>query len=37
MTKGVSDGICLNVVRDKGGNIEKLVSVDKGELEQFVK
>ena len=33
----VSDGICLNVVRDKGGNIEKLVSVDKGELEQFVK
>ena len=35
--KGVSDGICLNVVRDKGGNIEKLVSVDKGELEQFVK
>ena len=35
--KGVNDGICLNVVRDKGGNIEKLVSVDKGELEQFVK
>lgn len=27
----------LNVVRDKAGNIEKLVSVDKGELEQFVK
>ena len=35
--KGVSDGVCLNVVRDKAGNIEKLVSVDKGELEQFVK
>ncbi len=35
--KGVSDGVCLNVVRDKGGNIEKLVSVDKRELEQFVK
>lgn len=35
--KGVSDGISLNVVRDKAGNIEKLVSVDKGELEQFVK
>ena len=30
--KGVSDGVCLNVVRDKGGNIEKLVSVDKREL-----
>ena len=26
----------LNVVRDKDGNIEKLVSVDKKELEQFV-
>lgn len=35
--KGVSDGVSLNVVRDKAGNIEKLVSVDKGELEQFVK
>ena len=35
--KGVSDGVSLNVVRDKDGNIEKLVSVDKGELEQFVK
>ena len=35
--KGVSDGISLNGVRDKDGNIEKLVSVDKGELEQFVK
>ncbi len=34
--KGVSDGISLNVVRDKDGNIEKLVPVDKGELEQFV-
>ena len=34
--KGVSDGVSLNVVRDKDGNIEKLVSVDKGELEQFV-
>lgn len=35
--KGVSDGVSLNVIRDKAGNIEKLVSVDKGELEQFVK
>lgn len=35
--KGVSDGVSLNVVRDKDGNIEKLVYVDKGELEQFVK
>lgn len=35
--KSVSDGISLNVVRDKNGNIEKLVSVDKKELEQFVK
>ena len=35
--KGVSDGVSLNVVRDKAGNIENLVSVDKGELEQFVK
>lgn len=35
--KGVGDGVSLNVVRDKAGNIEKLVSVDKGELEQFVK
>lgn len=34
--KGVSDGVSLNVVRDKDGNIEKLVSVDKKELEQFV-
>ena len=33
----MSDGVSLNVVRDKDGNIEKLVSVDKGELEQFVK
>ena len=35
--KSVSDGVSLNVVRDKDGNIEKLVPVDKGELEQFVK
>ena len=35
--KGVSDGVSLNVVRDKYGNIEKLVSVDKEELEPFVK
>ena len=35
--KGASDGVSLNVIRDKAGNIEKLVSVDKGELEQFVK
>lgn len=35
--RGVNDGVSLNVVRDKDGNIEKLVSVDKGELEQFVK
>ena len=34
--KGVSDGVSLNVVRDEDGNIEKLVSVDKEELEQFV-
>ena len=33
----MSDGVSLNVVRDKDGNIEKLVPVDKGELEQFVK
>lgn len=32
----MSDGVSLNVVRDKDGNIEKLVSVDKKELEQFV-
>lgn len=35
--KSVSDGVSLNVVRDENGNIEKLVSVDKEELEQFVK
>lgn len=34
--KSVSDGISLKVVRDKDNNIEKLVSVDKKELEQFV-
>lgn len=35
--KDESDGISLNVVRNKEGNIEKLVLVDKEELEQFVK
>ena len=34
--KGVSDGVSLNVVRDENGNIERLVPVDKEELEQFV-
>ena len=35
--KGAEGGVSLNVVRDKDGNIEKLVLEDREELEQFVK
>lgn len=34
---GISDGISLKVVRDKKGNIEKLLETDEKECEQFVK
>ena len=33
----VSDGINVKVVRDKNGNIEKLVETEAQELEQYVK
>lgn len=32
-----SDGINLKVIRDKNGNIEKLVKTEAQELEQYVK
>ena len=35
--KSVSEGVSLNVVRDKKGKIDKLVPVDNQALEQFVK
>lgn len=34
---GISDGINLKVIRDKNGNIEKLVETAAQELEQYVK
>lgn len=34
---GVSNGINLKVVRDKNGNIEKLMKTEANELEQYVK
>lgn len=34
---GASNGVNLKVIRDKNGNIEKLVETDEQELEQYVK
>lgn len=37
VTMDASNGINLKVIRDKNGNIEKLVETEAQELEQYVK